>query len=125
MGAGTPIMKAPPFTAIIHAGNDEKRKIIEIGFTAVNGQAFAIELDAAIVPFFMVALADQMRRLLAKLPETDWPPTQGVQFEGVQQAMKEDGTPSLVLRLKGGAELALEFDVRGLAVSSEEVVHPG
>lgn len=67
--------------------------------------SFAIQC----VPVTIAALVNEYARVLSVLPSPVRPTAQAIKGTGIVPAIGADGMPALIIGLKGGGELTIEF----------------
>jgi hypothetical protein len=111
------VMKAPIFTTLLRSNEDAKRKVVVLTFGTADMTKFEIEISTKCAPLAIVALVTHLGKLASTLPESEREQLQAqpIRCVGVTPAVGHKGSPALVLRLEGGAELPLEFSQESLA----------
>jgi hypothetical protein len=103
------VRKAPRFVAVSGSTANTERNSVDILFTGEDGQAYAIEIDPAIVPALIVAIQGEATALRASLPASAGHRTQALEVIGMTSSMSADGRLAWRITLRGDIHVDLTF----------------
>jgi hypothetical protein len=110
--------QAPVFRRAIRSNRDTDGKAVSVTFLGEDSNEHKITLAVQCVPITIGALLKEYGRVLCTLPLGSRPTAQALQGTGIVPAIGSNGSPALILQLKGGGELIIEFSKAAMAEAS-------
>lgn len=115
------INRAPKFEVVLAAEARPDDRSVALTVATAEGEKFALEFDARIVPATITALTSLLGQVVSTLPENEQPNFQVLKTTEMGLAMNAQGELGLMLTLEGGGQITLAMAKAYLPVLREQI----
>jgi hypothetical protein len=110
--------RASAFQKTLRSNRNVTDRTVSVTFLGDDSKEYEIAVAVKCVPVAISALANEYGRILSALPAEPRLPLQPIQGTGIVPAIGTDGMFALILQLKGGGELTIEFSKAAMTEAS-------
>lgn len=115
------IHKAAKFETLVAGEARPDNQSVALVVATADGEKFALEFDAKVVPATITALTSHLGQVVATLPENEQPNYQVLKTSRMGLAMNPQGELGLMLTLEGGGELTIAMNKAYLPVLKAQI----